>query len=110
MINEVISHYDLLADENNDPVHDVEPLRSYMDKWDGAVFIEKLNLDETKSVLDVGVGTGRLAVRTAPLCKKTYGSRCFSQDRKACEKEPITIQKCETNLRRFHGARPVRNF
>ena len=32
--SEIIQHYDLLIDENNDPVHDPKPLRDYMDKWD----------------------------------------------------------------------------
>lgn len=67
-----ITHYDLLIDENNDPVHDPEPLRAYMDKWDGPEFIRKMNLDSTKSVLEIGVGTGRLAVGVAPLCGAFY--------------------------------------
>lgn len=29
-----VTHYDLLIAENNDPVHDPEPLRAYMDKWE----------------------------------------------------------------------------
>ena len=70
---EVINHYDLLIGENNDPVHDPKPLRDYMDKWDGQVFIDKMKLDKDKSVLEIGVGTGRLAVRVAPLCGQFYG-------------------------------------
>ena len=70
---EVINHYDLLIGENNDPVHDLKPLRDYMDKWDGQVFIDKMKLDKDKSVLEIGVGTGRLAVRVAPLCGQFYG-------------------------------------
>lgn len=42
MKNDVIKHYDLLIDEGNDPVHDSEPLREYMDKWDGQAFIDKM--------------------------------------------------------------------
>lgn len=30
MKDDVVRHYDLLIDENNDPVHDPEPLRDYM--------------------------------------------------------------------------------
>lgn len=71
--SEIIQHYDLLIDENNDPVHDPKPLRDYMDKWDGQAFIDKMNLDKDKSVLEIGVGTGRLAVRVAPLCGQFYG-------------------------------------
>ena len=88
MNDEVISHYDFLADENNDPVHDPEPLRNYMDKWDGSAFIEKMNLDGLKSVLEVGVGTGRLAVRTAPLCGKFTG----------VDISPKTVKLAEKNL------------
>ena len=69
----VTHHYDLLIDENNDPVHDPKPLQDYMDKWDGQVFIDKMELDKDKSVLEIGVGTGRLAVRVAPLCGQFFG-------------------------------------
>ena len=31
-LSAVSKHYDLLIDENNDPVHDPKPLRDYMDK------------------------------------------------------------------------------
>ncbi len=69
----VISHYDLLIDENNDPVNDPKPLQEYMDKWDGKLFMEALCPDKTKSVLEIGVGTGRLAVKVAPFCKRFTG-------------------------------------
>ncbi len=71
--NAVAKHYDILINEGNDPVHDPEPLKIYMDKWDGQVFIDKMQLSKDKNVLEIGVGTGRLAVRTAPLCKEFYG-------------------------------------
>lgn len=67
--NDVVYHYDLLIDENNDPVHDPKPLQDYMDKWDGQAFIDIMELDNDKSVLEIGVGTGRLAVRVAPLMR-----------------------------------------
>ena len=41
---EIVRHYDALIDENNDPVHDPEPLKKHMDGWDGDVFIEELIL------------------------------------------------------------------
>lgn len=71
--DDVIRHYDLMIDENNDPVRDPEPLREYMDKWDGRQFIDSLQLTKEKSVLEIGVGTGRLAVRTAPNCREFFG-------------------------------------
>lgn len=68
MMNQVIEHYNLLIEEGNDPVHDPRPLQDHMDKWDGQAFIDKLKLDKAKTVLEIGVGTGRLAVRVVPLC------------------------------------------
>ena len=70
---EVINHYDTLIDENNDPVNDPQPLKEYMDKWDGQLFIDKMQLDNNKTVLEIGVGTGRIAIRVAPLCKEFTG-------------------------------------
>ena len=48
----IIEHYDKLIDENNDPVYDPKPLKEYMDKWDGQVFIDAMKLDKTKNVLE----------------------------------------------------------
>ena len=87
-INPVAKHYDILISEGNDPVHDPEPLKAYMDKWDGQVFIDKMKLSKDKTVLEIGVGTGRLAVRTAPLCKEFYG----------IDISPETIKGAEKNL------------
>ena len=88
MKNDVIQHYDLLIDENNDPVHDPKPLRDYMDKWDGQSFIDKMELNKDKSVLEIGVGTGRLAIRVAPLCGQFCGA----------DISPKTIDRAKENL------------
>ena len=72
-MKEVINHYNKLIEENNDPVHDPKPLREHMDKWDGQKFMESMRLDKNKSVLEIGIGTGRLAIRVAPLCKSLCG-------------------------------------
>ncbi len=69
----VMEHYDKLIDENHDPVHDPKPLKEYMDKWDGQKFIESMQLDKSKSVLEIGIGTGRLAMKVAPLCQFLLG-------------------------------------
>lgn len=66
-------HYDLLIDENNDPVNDTPQMKKYMDKWDGEIFINNLMLDKSKSVLEIGVGTGRIALKVIYLCKKFVG-------------------------------------
>lgn len=91
----VTHHYDLLIDENNDPVHDPKPLRDYMDKWDGQAFIGKMRLDKDKTVLEIGVGTGRLAVRVTPLCGKFYG----------VDISPKTIERAKENLAEFENVR-----
>ena len=93
--NDVVRHYDLLIEENNDPVHDPKPLRDYMDKWDGQGFIDSMELDNEKSVLEIGVGTGRLAVRVAPLCGEFYGVDISSK----------TIERAKENLTEFENVR-----
>ena len=86
----VSNHYDLLVEENNDPVHDPEPLREYMDKWDGQKFIDSLQLTKEKSVLEIGVGTGRLAVRVAPECCDFFG----------IDISPKTAKRAKENLKK----------
>lgn len=68
-----IEHYDNLIDENNDPVRDPEILKQHMDKWDGQQFIDALELSRDKEILEIGIGTGRIAVKTAPKCARLYG-------------------------------------
>ena len=70
---DVRTHYDLLIDEENDPFRDPPPLRAYMDNWDGPIFLSALALDPTKEVLEIGIGTGRLAARVAPVCARLTG-------------------------------------
>ncbi len=93
MNNTIATHYDILIDEGNDPVHDPEPLKAYMDKWDGQIFINKMELNSNKSVLEIGVGTGRLAVRVAPLCKTFCG----------IDISPKTIKRAKENLIGFEN-------
>ena len=70
---DVIRHYDLLIEENNDPVFDTPNLKAYMDKYDGEKLKEVLFPLDGKSVLEIGVGTGRLAQIYAPLCGNFTG-------------------------------------
>ena len=69
----VITHYDLLIDENNDPFRDPPPLQEYMNGWDGELFLESLELSKNKNVLEIGIGTGRIAVKVAPYCIRLTG-------------------------------------
>lgn len=91
-VNPIAKHYDILISEGNDPVHDPEPLKAYMDKWDGQVFIDKMQLSKDNTVLEIGVGTGRLAVRTAPLCKEFYGIDISPETIKGAEKN---LEQCQ---------------
>lgn len=93
--DDMVEHYDLLIDEDNDPVHDPEPLQDYMNKWDGPEFIEQMQLNSSKSVLEIGVGTGRLAVRVSPLCGEFYGVDISSK----------TIERATENLADFKNVR-----
>lgn len=91
------AHYDALVIEGNDPVYDPEPLRAYMQKWDGSVFMERLALNGTQRVLEVGVGTGRLAVRVAPRCRSFVGVDLSSR----------TIARARENLAAFSNVRLI---
>lgn len=92
--DDVIKHYDALIDEGNDPVYDPPPLRAYMDKWDGPPFLDALQLLPEKSVLEIGVGTGRLAVRVCPACARFTG----------IDISPKTIERARENLRKYAHA------
>lgn len=94
MTKDVILHYDNLIDENNDPVNDPQSLKEYMDKWDGQLFIDKMQLDNNKSVLEIGVGTGRIAVRVTPLCKMFTG----------IDISPKTIARAKEHLAKNNNA------
>jgi len=93
MYRDVKTHYDMLIDEGNDPVYDPEPLKEYMNKWDGEHFIEEMKLTKDKSVLEIGIGTGRLALKVASECKTLYG----------IDISPKTIDRAKSNLFQFEN-------
>jgi SAM-dependent methyltransferase len=101
--NEIISfittrnHYDALIDENNDPVHDPKPLKEYMNKWDGDAFIEAMQLTPNKSLLEIGVGTGRLAARVCGKYKSFIGIDISAK----------TIERAKENLKDFPNVRLI---
>ena len=70
-------HYDLLVAEGNDPVLDSPALQEHMDRWDGSRFIAHLRafLADLPGacVLEIGVGTGRLAQRVCKFCDDFTG-------------------------------------
>lgn len=87
----VITHYDLLIDEDNDPFRDPPELQEYMNGWDGEKFVEALELTKNKNVLEIGIGTGRLAVRVAPHCRKLTG----------IDISPKTVERAKENLKDY---------
>lgn len=90
-MNEVINHYDLLIEEDNDPVNEPQILKDYMNKWDGQTFFDLLELDNSKSVLEIGIGTGRIAIKTAPFCNHLTG----------IDISPKTIERAKSNLKQY---------
>lgn len=86
MKKEIINHYDLLIDEGNDPVNDPIELKEYIDKWDGKDFELALNLSCEEDVLEIGVGTGRLALRNIEKCKKFTGIDISHKTIETCKK------------------------
>ncbi len=56
-------HYDRLILEGNDPVNDPPALKTYMDGWDGEALLSALELTPACRVMEIGVGSGRLALR-----------------------------------------------
>ncbi|MDD4494281.1 MAG: methyltransferase domain-containing protein [Eubacteriales bacterium] len=93
----MITHYDALIDEINDPVRDPEPLKAYMDKWDGNAFIDALQLAPDKSVLEIGVGTGRLAVKVCGKCGSFTG----------IDISPKTMKRAKENLSNFDNTKLI---
>ena len=85
------THYDLLIEENNDPFRDPPALRRYMESWDGQVFLDLLELDPSKTVLEIGVGTGRIAEKVAGRCRHLTG----------IDISPKTIVRAGENLRHW---------
>ena len=83
-----ITHYDMLIDENNDSFNEPEIMQDYMNKWDGETFIKSLSSDKCKTALEIGMGTGRLTSRIAPLFSKVTG----------IDISPKTIERAKENL------------
>lgn len=89
---DVHTHYELLIDEGNDPVYDDDRLKRYMSNWDGPLFFQNLAIDNTKSILEIGVGTGRLAKQLLDIgCREVVG----------IDISPKTIKRAKENLKSY---------
>ena len=96
MTNEVeaFTHYDLLIDEGDDPVHDNDILKQYMSNWDGPLFFRSLDVNVGKSILEIGVGTGRIAKQVLDMgCKEFVGIDISHK----------TIKKAKENLKNYEN-------
>lgn len=93
-------HYDLLIKEGNDPVFDPPPLREYMDKWDGQPFIDALSLTPSSDVLEIGIGTGRIA-------KKVLSTGC--KHLTGIDISPLTIVQAKSNLSNWSNISLITN-
>lgn len=87
-MTDLITHYDKLIDENNDPYNESRMMQEYMNKWDGDTFIDALSADKSKNALEIGMGTGRLTGRIAPLFGSVAG----------IDISPKTIARAKENL------------
>jgi len=91
-------HYDRLIAEGNDPLKDEEVMRKYMQRWEGANFIDLLDLSEKKRVLEIGVGTGRIAQRVLQNDYKEFVGLDLS---------PKTIVRARDNLNEFKNVKLI---
>lgn len=94
----VQAHYDALIDEGNDPVLDPPILKAYMDGWDGETFFELLALEPRLRALEIGIGTGRLAL-------KALEAGCVLVGMDVSEK---TLKAAERNLAGYEQVRLIR--
>ena len=93
MNEDIILHYDSLIDEGQDPVCDPPMLQDYMNKWDGDAFISLLELNKADSALEIGCGTGRLAVRVAPKVSSFCG----------IDVSPKTVKIAASHLQKYNA-------
>ncbi len=87
-----LEHYERCIGEGNDPCEDPPLLQRYMARWDGPAFFEALGDLQAKAVLEIGVGTGRLAVQVLQ-----RGCRTFT----GIDLSPRSIARAETHLSAF---------
>ena len=101
---DVTRHYDLLIDENNDPFNDPPVLQAYMDRWDGQPFIDLMALRQDNTVLEIGIGTGRLARKVAPALPAAHRDRHLPQNDRKSKGEPNSLSQCRSDLCRLPAA------
>jgi ubiquinone/menaquinone biosynthesis C-methylase UbiE len=87
-----IEHYEILINDNNDPFRDSLELQSYMERWTGPDFIDLMELNQNKDVLEIGIGTGRMAIKVLKEgCKSLTG----------LDISPATLVRTKENLKDY---------
>ncbi len=87
-----LEHYESLIEEGNDPYRDNKGLQDYMNRWTGPGFVELMELNQDKDVLEIGIGTGRVARKVLEKgCRKLVG----------LDISPTTLARAKENLNEF---------
>jgi len=87
-------HYDRLAISGNDPVRDPPALRDYMNGWDGSPFLDAMGDISEKTMLEIGCGSGRMALRVLERGCKFYTGIDISDH---------TLTLAQKNLSDYHN-------
>ena len=85
-------HYEYLIEKDNDPYHDSPEIQNYMNRWTGDKYFDHMDLDDEKNVLEIGVGTGRLARHVLEIGCKSFTGIDLSQS---------TIERAQVNLSKY---------
>lgn len=86
-------HYDRLAGMGND-INDPPEALEYMSRWDGPPFWSAVGDSRGKDVLEIGIGTGRIARRILE-----HGCRSLT----GLDVSPMTIEAAESQLSGFEN-------
>lgn len=84
-------HYDRLAEMGND-INDPPAALEYMSRWDGPPFWTAVGDSRGKDILEIGIGTGRIARRILE-----HGCRSLT----GLDVSPRTIEAAKSQLSRF---------
>jgi SAM-dependent methyltransferase len=92
----VVEHYDRMIDEIDDPAHlatdpffDEGRMRAWMEQADGPAFFQALGDVRGETVLEIGVGTGRVARKVLEMgCDRLTG----------IDVSPKTLERARRNL------------
>jgi len=90
-------HYDRLAEMGND-LNDPPAMLEYMSRWDGPPFWNAIGDTGEKDILEIGIGTGRVARQLLKLgCRSLTG----------LDISPRTIEVAESQLCEFSNVKLI---